>query len=140
MKKILIGIFLIGIISIIGFFILIVNFDIFDKPTETELKMECDDSGLRKVSMFELSGNATTNNSIIIKSSDCNAKLYSGDLINPELIFSATSSNIKNSDVSFKWKNFDTISVIYNKDLRILKIKTETETVNPKIVFEYIAE
>ena len=93
------------------------NFDLFDAPTETELKLECDDSGLRKITMYELSGNATTNNSILIKSSDCNAKLYSDELINPELIFSATSPNIKNSDVNFEWKHFDTITIRYNKKL-----------------------
>ena len=116
------------------------NLEIFDEPIETQLKLECDGSGLRKVSMYELSGNATTNKSILIKSSDCNAKLYSDELINPELIFSATSPNIKSSDVNFEWKNFDTITIRYKKDLRILDQKFESKTVNPKIIFEYITE
>lgn len=116
------------------------NFEIYDEPTETELKMECDDSGLRKISMYELSGNATTNNSILIKSSDCNADLYSDDLINSELIFSASSPNIKHSDVQFEWKNFDTLTIKYNKKLEIFKQKAESESVNPKIIFEYITE
>ncbi len=115
------------------------NFEIFGEPIETKLKMECDDSGLRKVSMYELSGNATTNSSILIKSSDCNVELYSNELINSEIIFSVSSSNIKQSDVSFEWKNFDTLTIKYNNKLEIFKQKTESETVNPKIIFEYIA-
>ena len=116
------------------------NFGIFDEPTETELKMECDYEGLRKVSMYEISGNATANNSILIKSSDCNADLYSNDLINSEIIFSATSPNIKHSDVRFEWNSFDTITIRYKKNLRILKKESESKTVNPKIIFEYIIE
>lgn len=139
-KKVIFGILILGIISIIGYLIFITNFDIFEESIETQLKLECDDSGLRKVSMYEFSGNAITNKSIVIKSSDCNAKSYSDQPINPELIFSATSPNIKNSDINFEWKNFDTIIIRYNKDLRILNQKFESNTVNPKIVFEYITE
>lgn len=116
------------------------NFEIFGEPIKTELKMECDDSGLRKVSMYESSGNATANNSILIKSSDCNVDLYSNELINSELIFSASSCNIKQSDVTFEWKNFDTITIRYRKYLQIYKQELESTTVNPKIIFEYIAE
>jgi hypothetical protein len=140
MKKILIGILLLGIIVLIGFFVFMKNFEVFDKPIETELKMECDDSGLRKVSMYELSGNATTNNSIQIKSSDCDVDLYSDNLINSELIFSASSPNIKHSDVKFEWKSFDTLTVRYKKNLRIIKKESESNTINPKIIFEYITE
>ncbi|WP_055446233.1 hypothetical protein [Lacinutrix mariniflava] len=139
-KKIVFGILILGVIAIIGYLILMANFDIFNAPTETELKLECDDSGLRKITMYEVSGNATTNKSILIKSSDCNAKLYSDELINPELIFSATLPNIKNSDVNFEWRNFDTITIRYNKKLRILKMESESSTLNPKITFEYIAQ
>jgi hypothetical protein len=113
------------------------NFEIFDTPKEIYIKTECDYEGLRKVTMFELNGNATTNNSLLIKSSDCNVELYSDDLINSELIFSVSSPNIKRSDLSFKWKNFDTLTIIYKKDLRILKQEFESKTVNPKIIFEY---
>ena len=139
-KKILIGILLLGIIAIIGFFVFMANFEIFGEPVKTELKMECDDSELRKVSMYESSGNATANNSILIKSSDCNVDLYSNELINSELIFSASSCNIKQSDVTFEWKNFDTITIRYRKYLQIYKQELESTTVNPKIIFEYIAE
>jgi hypothetical protein len=136
-KKLLIGILLLGIITIIGFFIFTANFEIFDKPKETYIKTECDYEGLRKVTMFELNGNATTNNSLLIKSSDCNVELYSDDLINSELIFSVTSPNIQRSDLDFKWKGFDTLTIIYKKDLQILKQEFESKTVNPKIIFEY---
>lgn len=139
-KKIIFGILILGVIAIFGYVILMANFDIFDAPTETELKLECDDSGLRKITMYELSGNATTDRSILIKSSDCNAKLYSDELINSELVFSATLPNIKKYDVNFEWKNFDTLTIRYNKKLRILNKKSESSTVNPKITFEYIAQ
>jgi len=102
--------------------------------------MECDDSGLRKTSMYKLRGNATTNNSILIKSSDCNIDLYSNELINSEIIFSVSSSNIKQSDVTFEWKNFDTITIRYRKYLQIYKKELKSKTVNPKIIFEYIVE
>ncbi len=140
MKKLIIGILLLGIISIIGYSIFMANFEIFDTPKETYIKTECDYEGLRKVTMFELNGNTTTNNSLLIKSSDCNVELYSDDLINSELIFSVSSPNIKKSDLNFKWKNFDTLTIIYKKKLRILKQEFESKTVNPKIIFEYKTE
>ena len=139
-KRILIGILLLGTLAVIGFFIFLTNFDIFTKSKETQIKTECDFEGLRKVTMFELNGNATTNNSLLIKSSDCNAKLYSDDLINSELIFSASSPNIEPTDVQFEWKSFDTLTITYKKDLRILKKEFESKTVKPKIIFEYITE
>ena len=116
------------------------NFDIFDAPTETELKTECDYEGLRKITMLELKGNATTNNSILIKSSDCNVELYSDELINSELIFSVNSPNLKSTDVNFEWKTFDTLIIKYKKNVRIIEKLSESNTVNPKIIFEYIAQ
>ena len=137
-KKLLIRILLLGIISIIGYSIFMSNFEVFDKPIETELKTECDDSGLRKVSMYELKGNATTDSSIVIKSSECNADLYSDNLINSELIFSVSSPNLKQSDVKFTWKSFDTLTIMYNKKVSVFQQKKESESLNPKIIFEYI--
>ena len=98
-KKILIGILLLGIIAIIGFFVLIANFEIFDEPTETELKAECDYEGLRKIKMTQESGNATANRSILIYATDCIA-----DEKEPELIFVASAGFIKPKDVDFEWK------------------------------------
>jgi hypothetical protein len=136
-KKILIGILLIGIIAIIGLFVFVANFEIFEEPIETELKMECDDSGLRKITMIELKGNATANTSLLIKSSDCDVDLYSDDLINSELIFSISSPNIQRSDLNFEWKDFDTLTITYKKGLWIFKQEFESKTIKPKIIFEY---
>ena len=111
------------------------NFEIFDKPTETELKMECDYEGLRKIKMTQESGNATANRSIIIYATDCGI-----DEQNSELIFVASAGFIKPKDVEFEWKNFDTLTIRYNKKLEIFEQKKESESVNPKITFEYIAE
>lgn len=111
------------------------NFEIFDEPTETELKVECDYESLRKVKMTEMTGNATLNRSIHIYATDCNYD----ENINPELIFVASAGFIKPKDVSFKWKSFDTLTIQYNKKLDIFQQKTESESVNPKIIFEYIA-
>jgi hypothetical protein len=135
-KKILIGILLLGIVAVIGFFVFMANFQIFDEPTETELKAECDYEGLRKVKMTEMTGNATTNRSIHIYATDCNYN----DEIKPEPIFVASAGFIKPKDVSFEWKSFDTLTIKYNKLIEIYKQKTESESVNPKIIFEYIAE
>lgn len=112
------------------------NFEIFDEPTETELKAECDYEGLRKVKMTEMTGNATANGSIRIYATDCN---YNGE-IEPELIFVASAGFIKPTDVNFEWKSFDTLTIKYNKIIEIYKQKTESESVNPKIIFEYIEE
>ena len=139
-KKILIGILLVGIIAIIGFFVFMANFQLFDEPTHSELSADCDYEGLRQISMFELKGNATTNNSILIKSSDCIIDIYSDELINSELIFAVSSSNLQRLDVSFKWKGFDTLTIEYKKGLQISKQVFESKTVNPKIIFEYITK
>ena len=135
-KKILIGILLLGIIAIIGFFIFIATFDIFDEPTETELKTECDYEGLRKIKMTEMDGNATANRSIHIYATDCD---YDGKT-EPELIFVGSAGFIKPKDVSFEWKSFDTLTIKYNLKLDVFKQKPESESVNPKIIFEYITE
>ena len=82
MKKLIIGVLLLAIITIVCVFIYMKNFELFDEPKEVQIKTECDFEGLRKITMFELKGNATTNNSLLIKSSDCNVELYSDDLIN----------------------------------------------------------
>ena len=135
-KKILIGSLLLGIISTIGYLIFMPNFDLFDEPTETELKAECDYEGLRKIKMTEMTGNATSNRSIHIYATDCNYD----EKIEPELIFVVSAGFIKPKNVSFEWKSFDTLTIKYNKKLDIFKQKTESESVNPKIIFEYITE
>ena len=106
-KRILIGTLLLGILAIIGFSFLMENFEIFDKPTETELKMECDYDGLRKIRMTEMTGNATLNRSIHIYASDCN---YDKN-IEAEPIFVASTSFIKPKDVNFEWRGFDTLTI-----------------------------
>jgi hypothetical protein len=135
-KKIQIGILLLGIIAVIGFFFFMENFELFDEPTETELKAECDYEGLRKVKMTEMTGNTTANRSIHIYATDCNYD----EKIEPESIFVASAGFIKSKDVNFKWKSFDTLTIRYNKKLEIFKQKAESESINPKIIFEYITE
>ena len=135
-KKILIGILIFGLLAIIGFAVFMANFEIFDEPTETKLKVECDYEGLRKVKMTEMTGNATANRSIHIYATDCNYD----ENIEPEPIFVASAGFIKPKDVSFEWKSFDTLTIKYNKKLEIFKQKKESESVNPKIIFEYITE
>jgi len=112
------------------------NINIFDEPIETELKVECDYKGLRKVIMTEMNGNAVANRSIHIYTTECNYDENTGR----ESIFIASAGFIKPEDVSIKWKNFDTLTIKYNKKLKIFKQKTESQIVNPKIVFEYITE
>ena len=135
-KKILIGILLLGFIAIIGFVVFMANFELFDEPTETELKAECDYEGLRKVKMTEMTENATANRSIHIYATDCNYD----EKIEPEPIFVVSAGFIKPKDVSFEWKSFDTLRIRYNKKLEVFKQKTESESVNPKIIFEYIKD
>lgn len=135
-KKILIAFFLIGVIVIIGFLVFMADFEIFDEPVETELKVECDYEGLRKVKMTEITVNATLNRSIHIYATDCNYD----ENIEPELIFVVSTGFIKSKDVSFEWKSFDTLTIKYNKKLEVFKQKAESESVNPKIMFEYITE
>ena len=71
-KRIIIGILIVGLLAIIGFAVFMTNFEIFDEPTETELKVECDYEGLRKIKMTEMTGNATADKSIHIYATNCN--------------------------------------------------------------------
>ncbi len=134
-KKILIGT-LIGLIliSIFGFWAS--SFFLFESPKELIIKKECDYEGLRKVIMYELNGNAVTNGAIHISASDC----FENKIENSELIFTVSSPNIETSDINFEWKSFDTLTIKYNKKLEIFEQKKESESVNPKIIFEYISE
>jgi len=119
-----------------GYSVFMANFDLFDEPTETELKVECDYEGFRKVKMTEMTGNATLNRSIHIYATDCN----SNENIEAEPIFVASAVFLKPKDVSFEWKSFDTLTIKYNIKLEIFIQKAFSESVNPKIVFEYITE
>jgi hypothetical protein len=112
------------------------NFQIFDDPVETELKTECDYEGLRKIIMSESGGNAVTRTSIHISVTDCKYE----EKPNEEFIFVVDAPNIKPKDVNFNWKTFDTVTIRYDKKLRIFQQESESKTVNPKIIFEYIAE
>lgn len=135
-KKILIGILLIGIISSIGFLIFLTNFELFARVPVKKIKEECDKSKIRKVAMYELSGNATTNGTIYMSVSKCDEI----DFENSELIFSVSSSNINQEDIKFEWISLDTLKIMYNKNLEVFKQKTESEFVKRKIIFEYIPE
>jgi len=135
-KKIIIGVLFIGLIliSIFGFWAS--SFVLFESPTELIIKKECDYEGLRKVVMYELNGNAVTNGTIHISASDC----FENKIENSEIIFTVSSPNITTTDLNFEWKNFDTLTIKYNKKLKVFKQKMESESVNPKIIFEYITE
>ena len=135
-KKLLIGILLLGITSIVGFFIFIANFELFARVPVSKIKEECDKNGIRKVAMYELSGNATTNGTIYISVSKCDEI----DFEDSELIFSVSSSNISQKDIKFKWKNLDTLKIEYNKKLKVFKHKKESEFMKRKIIFEYTTE
>ena len=131
-KNLIIGVLIIGLLSIIGYGFFIQNFDIFADPVETKIKSECDYEGLRKIEMIEISGNAATNRSIQISATDCNSNnIYS------EQIFVASASFIEPSDVIFNWKNFDTLTITYNEELKVFKKKNESDSIKPKIIFEY---
>ena len=135
-KIIVIAIFLIGLILVSGFGLWISNISLFEGSEELLIKQECDYEGLRKVGMYEVNGNAVTNNSIHIYVSDCKET----QINNFEKIFTVSSSNIQRTDLDFKWKNFDTIIINFNKSLQIFAQKNETESVNPKIIIEYIED
>lgn len=134
-KNIIIGFLIITLIGSVGYFVYIINFKIFPDHEEIIVKEECDYDGLRKVTMEEIGGNATTNKSIQISATNCTSKNeYS------EKILIVSASFIKPSDVSFKWKGFDTLTITFNKNLNVFKQKKESESIKPKITFEYITE
>ncbi|QXP78760.1 MULTISPECIES: hypothetical protein [Winogradskyella] len=135
-KKILFGIILIGVLALIGYFVILANFDLFDKPIETELKTECDYEGVRKIRMTEMSGNATSNKSIHIYVTDCNDDEYSYH----EPIFTVSASFIKPNLVDFEWKNMDTVTIKYDKKLDVFEKIIVSETTKPKLTLEYIME
>ncbi|WKK75267.2 hypothetical protein QYS49_27470 [Marivirga salinae] len=135
-RKILVGILLLAIIAVIGFFAFMANFEVFDEPIETELKVECDYEGLRKVKMTEMTGNATLNSSIHVYATTCEYD----ESDEHESIFVASSGFLKPKDVNFEWKSFDTLTIRYNKKLEVFKQKAKSESVNPSIIIEYIEE
>jgi len=112
------------------------SFELFARVPVSKVKEECDYDGLRKAVMNELNGNAVTNGTIYISVSEC-ADI---DFEDSELIFSVSSSNISQKDINFQWKSFDTLTIKYNKKLTVFKQKKESESVNPKVIFEYITE
>ncbi len=132
-KKILIGILLLVIVATIGFFVFSVNFNIFEISKVSILKTECDYEGLRRAVLSKTNGNAVTNTSIEVSITKCDEINFQ----NLETIFIVDAQNIKSNDVNFKWKSFDTLTIKHNKNLRIFKQKTESESINPKIIFEY---
>lgn len=122
------------IVSVMGFWFS--SFFLFQTPKELLIKKECDYEGLRKVIMYEVNGNAVTNGAIHMSASHCLEEVDA----NSELIFSVTSPNIRSKDIDFEWKNFDTLTIQYNKKLEIIKQITVSNSINPKITFEYIAQ
>lgn len=127
---------LLGSIAIIGYFIIMADFELFDQPKEAELKAECDIEGSRKIIMTEMIGNATANRSIHVYATYCNYN----DSIELEPIFVASAGFIKPKDVNFEWKSFDTLTIKYNKFIEVYKKKPESESLNSKIIFEYLAQ
>lgn len=97
------------------------------------MKTECDSEGLRKIIMMEYSGNAVTNGSLHISITPCrNSKQKK-----PEPIFIVDAPNISPSDVRFEWKSLDSVTIIFDKRLRIFKQEMESKSIQPKIVFSY---
>ncbi|MCK7591628.1 hypothetical protein M0G43_13655 [Subsaxibacter sp. CAU 1640] len=135
-KKTLIGILIIALLTIIGFFVLMTNFEIFDQPFETELKAECDFQKTRKIKLTERDGNAVTNRSLHIYATYCN---NIDDTIS-EPIFVVDAPFVNRNDVSFKWKSFDTLTIKYDKRLKVIEQKTESELINPRIVIKYTSK
>ena len=133
-KNIIIGFLLIALIGTFGYFIYIINFQIFTAPEEIIIKEECDYDGLRKITMEELGGNATTNKSIQILASGCDPY---GNSYN-ERLFIASESFIKPSDVNFEWKSFDTLTIKYNSKLEVFEKKHFSDSIKPKIIIEYL--
>ena len=86
--------------------------------------------------MTKSGGNAATNAGITIYATYCENKE------NKELepIFITDLPYLKNSDMKFEWKSFDTVLIRYNNELRIFKQEPESKTIKPKIIFEYLAE
>jgi hypothetical protein len=112
------------------------SFDMFGDSIKTELKTECDSKGLRKIIMTKIGGNAVTNDGMTIYATDCE----NNEDKELEPIFITDLAYLKNSDMKFEWKSFDTLVIRHSKELRIFKQEMESKTVNPKIIFEYIAE
>ena len=108
------------------------NFQIFDEPNELRIKQECDYEGLRKITLSKTEGNAITNNTFKIISSNCDEKNTKS-----EIVFIVSSSHLTQKEINFKWKSFDTLEIEYHKDFEVFTQKTITKKANPKIVIEY---
>ncbi len=108
------------------------NFQIFDEPNELRIKQECDYEGLRKITLSKIEGNAVTNNTFKIISSNCDEKNTKS-----EILFIVSSSHLTKKEIDFNWKSFDTLIIEYHKDFEVFTQKTITDKANPKIVIEY---
>jgi hypothetical protein len=106
----------VGILSLLSFGIFLANFDILGKPEKEFIDQECDYEGLRRASLYTLSGNASANPSIHISIDGCNSNSSSSV---DRVIFTADKSNLDEDNVKIKWISFDTLIVEYTDDLRI---------------------
>jgi len=106
----------------IGLIVFTVNFNIFDEPVQNIIRTECDHMGIKQASVFTLTGNATLNPSIHV-STELGCNDYN-EHKNSKIIFTADNGRIEGDEVDIKWTSFDTLTVVYNSNLRIFEQQT----------------
>ena len=110
----------------------------FDEPTKEVIKSECDHEGLRKATVFTLTGNATTNPSIHISSElGCNEI---NEQKKSKVLFTADHGRINGNEIDIKWTSLDTLTIFYNSNIRVFKkeslMKFQDSTMNFAIIYK----
>jgi hypothetical protein len=107
------------LLGIIGFMVFLNGFEMFDEPTREIVRSECDYEGLRQATIFTSTGNATANPSMNVS-----VKLGCDGNSNEEvdnILFTADSPFLRESDLEVKWESFDTLRITYDSHLRVFK-------------------
>ncbi|WP_157974646.1 hypothetical protein [Lewinella sp. IMCC34183] len=100
-----------ALITVIYF---ISTFSIFDEPASTIIDNSCDYEGIRRATVYSLSGNAVTNESIHVAIDHCDQNF---DWQSSQDIF--TGEPIGSGQVKAVWNGFDSLVVEYSSIRRI---------------------
>lgn len=127
-KKGFTAILVVALVGLVMLILMVATFDIFDTPTREVITQQCDQKGLRRATVFSLSGNATANPSLHISITTCTDK---AEETTGKLVFTADKPNLTSEDATIKWITSDTLRVEYANSLRIFKQETEVTYLDP---------
>lgn len=128
------GVLAIGIILVA---IAMSSFNLFTAPDQRQISTECDYEGIRQAAIYQVDGNAVTNESIHVSiNMGCEGSNYDKE---GRIIFSADNTTGK-GDILLKWLSFNTLSINYWKGLRVInhldKVEFQDTTLNVQVKYK----